>query len=602
MLATISFLVLLLVLLPLAAATIVPLLGRFARRVALWVALVHLGLTAAVVMSAIGVLKDRDHTKYGIPEGEWTLVRPAFVPGHPSDVGHRTTWTLLSLTGTGTPSDKAGPNIQFYLGLDGINIWLAALASIMMLPAILVSWESIKDRPGSYYGWLLLLQGAAIGAFLSFDIILFYVFFELTLVPAFFLIGRWGLGSARRDAARKFFLYTLAGSLLTLVGLIGIVLSYPSPNGSITFSLPDLTLNVQRALYSAWLDALAGKPEQLASLQRDQTWFFLALMAGFMVKVPVWPFHTWLPSAYAEAPTGVTMLLAALLAKLGTFGIIRFVLPLTPDAAMVYGLPVVGTFAAFGIVYAALCAYDQKDIKLVIAYSSVSHLGFLVLGIFAFNTEGLSGAALHMVNHGLSTGALFALLGFLLDRYGTTQTSRYGGLMRRFPNFAVLAFFLCLASIGLPGLNNFVSEMLMLAGLFDTGNPRIHNLGLAVVAAIGILLSAWYMLTMMQRIFFNPVKEPLPIEPAPADLSRREFAAFGTLAGLCLLLGLYPQPILDTMKWDVQQLANVGRMARERVPGTPPGPPGPPPQRPIRPAPKLGPPPGIGPDPAIGGG
>jgi len=601
MIATISFLVLLLVLLPLAGAAIVPAFGRFARRVALWIAIVHLGLTAAVLMSAIGVLEDRDHTKYGIPEEEWTLVRPAFVPGHPGDVGHRTTWTLLSLAGKPTPHDKAGPNIQFYLGLDGINIWLAALASIMTIPAILVSWEAIKDRPGPYYGWLLLLQGSAIGAFLSFDVILFYVFFELTLIPAFFLIGRWGLGSARRDAARKFFLYTLAGSLLTLVGLIGIVLSYPSPDGSITFSIPDLTLNVQRALYSAYLDGLAGRPDKLAALQHDQFWFFIALMAGLMVKVPVWPFHTWLPSAYAEAPTAVTMLLAAILAKLGTFGIVRFVLPLTPDAALMYGLPVVGSLAAFGIVYAALCAYNQKDIKLVIAYSSVSHLGFLVLGIFAFNVEGLSGAVLHMVNHGLSTGALFALLGFLLDRYGTTQTSRYGGLMRRFPNFAVLAFVLCLASIGLPGLNNFVSEMLMLAGLFDTGNPRIHTLGLAIVAAIGILLSAWYMLTMMQRVFFNPVKEPIPVDPAPADVSRREFAALGTLAGLCLLLGLYPQPILETMKWDVQQLSNVNRMARDRVPGVPPAPPGPAPDRPVRPAPKLGPPPGVGPDAVIGG-
>jgi NADH-quinone oxidoreductase subunit M len=288
-------------------------------------------------------------------------------------------------------------------------------------------------------------------------------------------------------------------------------------------------------------------------------------MAGFMVKVPVWPFHTWLPSAYAEAPTGVTILLSALLAKLGTFGIVRFVLPLTPDAALLYGLPVVGTLAAFGIVYAALCAYDQKDIKLVIAYSSISHLGFLVLGIFAFNAEGLSGAVLHMINHGLSTGALFALLGFLLDRYGTTQVSRYGGLMRRFPNFAVLAFVICLASIGLPGLNNFVSEMLMLAGLYNAENPRVPHLGLAVTAAIGILLSAWYMLTMMQRVFFNPVKEPVSVEPAPADVSRREFAAFGTLAGLCLLLGLYPKPILETMRWDVQQLSTIGHMARDRA-------------------------------------
>ncbi len=571
---TISVLVLLLVMIPLASALLLALLGRYSRRAALQIAIVHLGLTAWVITLAVGVLKDRDNSKLGVPESGWTPVRPMFVPGHHEHAGDRTTWTLLSLTAGHPSAFEPGPNIQFYLGLDGINIWLAALASIMMIPAVLVSWESIKERPGAYYGWLFLLQGAAIGAFLSFDVILFYVFFELTLIPSFFLIGRWGLGSGRRDAARKFFLYTFAGSLLTLVGLIGIVLTNPNPNGSITFSLPDLSVNVYNGLSHAFQRSLGGQPDELHAKQNVQFWLFLALMAGFMVKVPVWPFHTWLPSAYAESPTGVTILLSALLAKLGTFGIIRFVLPLTPDAAMNYGLPVVGTLAAFGIVYAALCAYDQKDIKLVIAYSSVSHLGFLVLGIFAFNAEGLSGAALHMVNHGLSTGALFALLGFLLDRYGTTQIARYGGLMRRYPSFSVLAFVLCLASIGLPGLNNFVSEMLMLAGLYDTGNPRVPHLGLAVVAAIGILLSAWYMLTMMQRVFFNPVKEPVPLVTAPADVSRREFAAFGSLAGLCLLLGLYPQPILDTMKWDAQQLATIGTMARERNAGTP-GPLGP---------------------------
>jgi NADH-quinone oxidoreductase subunit M len=589
MIATISFLVLMLVLLPLAAAVLVPLFGRHARRVALWSAIVHVGLTAAVIMSAIGVLSDRDYTKFGVPEDQWTLIRPAFVPGHHPDTGHRTTWTLLSLAATPTPPNRAGPDIQFYLGLDGINIWLAALASVMMIPAILMSWEAIHERPGSYYGWLFLLQTGAIGAFLSFDVILFYVFFELTLIPAFFLIGRWGLGSGRRDAARKFFLYTLAGSLLTLIGIIGIVLTNPNADGTITFSLPDLTLNVQRGLYLASIDHISGNPEKLAAMQSTQFWFFIALMAGFMVKVPVWPFHTWLPGAYAESPTGVTILLSALLAKLGTLGIVRFVLPLTPDAAVSYGLPVIGTLAAFGIVYGALCAYDQKDIKLVVAYSSISHLGFLVLGIFAFNAEGLSGAVLHMVNHGLSTGALFAMLGFLLDRYGTTQTVRYGGLMGRYPNFAVLAFVLLLASIGLPGLNNFVSEMLMLAGLFDASNPRIHHLGLAVVAAVGILLSAWYILTMMQKVFFNPLKEPDLVTPEPKDVSRREFAALGSLAGLCLFLGLYPQPILDAMKWDVQQLSTIGKMARDRVAGLPAVPETPPPGVP-RPDARPGPP------------
>jgi NADH-quinone oxidoreductase subunit M len=497
------------------------------------------------------------------------VVRPILVPGAGGESSHRTTWTLLGLPVPTTSAAKAGPSIQFYLGIDGINIWLAVLASVMLVPSILVSWESVTDSPGAYYGWLFVLQGGAIGAFLSFDVILFYVFFELTLIPAFFLIGRWGLGSGRRDAARKFFLYTLAGSFLTLIGVIGIVLTNPTPDGQITFSLPDLTLSVNKRLEQAFLESQAGRPKKLVELQNQQSWFFIALMAGFMVKVPVWPFHTWLPSAYGEAPTGVAILLASLLAKLGTFGILRFVLPLTPDAAVLYGLPVVGAVAAFGIVYAALCAYDQRDMKLVIAYSSISHLGFLVLGLFAFNNESLSGAVLHMVNHGLSTGALFALLGFLIDRYGTTQVSCFGGLIGRFPNFALFSFVICLASIGLPGLNNFVSEMLMLAGLYDTGNSQIRSPGLAIVAAFGILLSAWYILTLLQMVFFNALKEPVAKHSATTDVNRREFVVFGSLAALCLLLGLYPQPVLDIMKWDVQQVSSIGAMARARVSGTP---------------------------------
>jgi len=591
--ATISFLVLLLVLVPLASAVVVPLFGRFARRVALWLAILHLGLTAAVIIPAVPVLRDRDLTVRGMP------LEPVFVPGSQEGASDHTMWTLLSLASEPTAHGKVGPNIQLFLGVDGVNIWLVALASLILIPAILVSWESITERPGAFYGLMFLLQGAAIGAFLSFDVILFYVFFELTLIPAFFLIGRWGIGSGRRDAARKFFLYTLAGSLLTLIGVIGVVLTNPTPDGVITFALPDLVLSVQNRLGRAFFESQTGHPERLIALQNQQFWFFLALMAGFMVKVPIWPFHTWLPAAYGESPTGVTILLAALLAKLGTFGILRFVLPLTPDAAILYGLPVIGSFAAFGIIYAALCAYDQKDMKLVIAYSSISHLGFLVLGLFAFNTEGLSGAVLHMVNHGLTTGALFALLGFLLDRYRTTRVSQFGGLMARFPNYAVLAFVLFLASIGLPGLNNFVSEMLMLAGLYNADNPRVHYLGLAVVAAIGILLSAWYILTLLQKVFFNPVKEPESMVAAPADVSRREFATLGSLAALCLFLGLYPQPILDTMKWDVHQLTTIGNMARARVMGGPltdvPAP-----REPAGPPPKMGQPKGGGAPPVKG--
>jgi NADH-quinone oxidoreductase subunit M len=564
-------LVLVVVLLPLVSAAILPMFGRSARRFALWIALLHVMLTAWLAGSTLPALNLRSEQLSPPSPAEVAKFEPKAVPGDPAGKNgesHRTKWNLLTLSPT--PANKSGPNIQFYLGVDGINLWLAALASLMMIPAILVSWESVKDKPGAFYGWMFLLQAGAIGAFLSFDVILFYVFFELTLIPSFFLIGRWGVGSGRRDAARKFFLYTLAGSLLTLIGIIGVVLTNPSPEtGQITFSLPDLMRNVEYWLKIAGDEARAGHPEKLSSLHITQFWLFLALMSGFMVKVPVWPFHTWLPSAYGEAPIGVTILLSALLAKLGTFGILRFVLPLTPDAAISYGLPAIGTLAAFGIVYAAFCAYDQKDIKLIFAYSSVSHLGFLVLGIFAFNAEGVSGAVLHMVNHGLTTGALFALLAFLLDRYRTTQANHYGGLMGRFPVFATLAFVLCLASIGLPGLNNFISEMLMLAGLFNADNPGIHRMGLAVVATFGILLSACYILTMLQKVFFNPRKEPVPVatDAVPGDVNGREFATLGVLAALCLLLGLLPQTVLDSMRYEVQQLTTIGERARARVRG-----------------------------------
>ena len=658
--AVLRIVVLLLVLVPLVSAAVLPLLGTLARRVALTIALVHLGLTAAAVTIAIPALDyRRDQEARSSGADVLQRFRPEFVPGDPGGRDHaeradaRTDWTLFRLSAGEAKPGRPGPNVQLFLGVDGLNLWLLALAAIMLPPVILISWESVTERPGAFYGWLFLLQAGLIGCFLSFDVILFYAFFELTLIPAFFLIGRWGVGSGRRDAARKFFLYTLAGSLLTLLGVIGVVVTNPTPlnpktglrmsravdreegppvpgrapsnwivaqRGPVTFSLPDLMGNVQ-----VWADAevtgreavaiaeaelatvkqgkatpaqVTGSEGRLEAAKRalaeveqirarnvtTQFWLFIALMAGFMVKVPIWPFHTWLPGAYGEAPAGVAVLLSAVMAKLGTFGILRLVLPLVPDAAIQYGLPVIGVLAAFGIVYAALCAYASKDIKLVIAYSSVSHLGFLVLGLFAFNKEGLSGSVLHMVNHGLSTGALFAALGFLMDRYRTTEQSKFGGLMGRFPNYAILVFVLCLASVGLPGLNNFVSEMMMMAGLFDARNPGANRLGLATVAAFGIFLSAWYTFTVLKRVFFSPHKEPAPAVDRVRDVSNREFWAFGSLAILCLVLGLFPQPLIDTMKADVRVLSVIGDRARARVEGVPyvfvddePAPPPPPP-------------------------
>jgi NADH-quinone oxidoreductase subunit M len=542
-----------------------------------------------------------------------------YVPGDPAAAAdpdaqeHVTTWSLLTLADTGRNVPPAA--VQFYVGLDGLNVWLVLLTSLMTLAAIVLSWDAATDRPGGFFAWLFVLQTGVIGAFVSFDVILFYVFFELTLIPTFFLIGGWGVGGGRRDAARKFFLYTLFGSLLSLTGLVGLVLTNPTPvfpppiddrptaagrlpgpdhlplptEGPVTFSIPQLMQNA-----GVWADVRSFPPwyyevraneaarekndarredfqAKRAAAQEDwdrrqavQAWLFVALMAGFAVKLPIVPFHTWLPAAYAESPTAVVMLLSAVLSKLGAFGILRLVLPLAPDPALQYGLPVFGALGAVGIVYGALCAFAQRDLKLLVAYSSVSHLGLLVLGLFAFNAEGLTGAALHMVNHGLTTGALFGLLGFLAHRYKTLDVTQYGGLIARFPGWAFLVFFFTLATVGLPGLCNFVGEMLMLAGLFDPAYAGAGGYGLAAAAVAGLFLGAWYTLTMVRRVLFGPVREPAAAGPVKG-LTGRERVAFVLLAVPCLALGVYPQPVIDTIKSDVNLVAEAGRRARVRA-------------------------------------
>jgi NADH-quinone oxidoreductase subunit M len=611
--------------------------GRNPRRFAVWFSVAHLGLTAVLVGGVSVQLTHRgDPVGMGAPRFHADPgFKPIAVPGDPgfgdaNSQAHETAWGLLPL-GPRPGPDIPPPEVQFYFGLDGLNVWLVGLASLMTLVAVLVSWDPVTERPGGYYGWLFALQAGIIGALTAFDVILFYVCFELTLVPTFFLIGSWGVGGGRRDAARKFFLYTLFGGLLTLTGLVGIVLTNPTPlhptsvnakplygpvptpygpvsprEGPITFSAPRLMQNVEAWALSKWFQAgfarvregtAAGRLEdakaratgpddpavqraeadlRAAERRRTETvaewdrhrviqaWLFVALVAGFAVKVPIVPFHTWLPAAYAEAPTAVTMLLTALLAKLGTYGLVRFALPLSPDAALAYGLPVLGTLGAVGIVYAAMCAYAQRDLKLLVAYSSLSHLGFLVVGLFSFNKEGVTGAVLHMVNHGLATGTLFALLGFLAVRYRTLDMNQYGGLWGKFPGYAFFAFLICLASIGLPGLNNFVSEMLMLAGLFDPALTRSLGYGLAVAAAFGILLSAWYTLTMLRRVFFGPLREPPGAVGVVRGPDGRETVAYALPAALCVALGVCPQPVLDTMRADAEVVALFGDHARRK--------------------------------------
>jgi len=413
-----------------------------------------------------------------------------------------------------------------------------------MVSSVLVSWESIRTQACEFYACLLLLETGLLGAFCAFDLLLFYVFFEVTLIPLFFLIGIWG-GPQRQYAAYKFFLYTLSGSVLTLVGLIALVLCVLSRNETLAtpFSIPELARQLSGE------DAL---PYHL------QCWIFLGLSAGFVIKVPLFPFHTWLPLAHTEAPTAGSVILAGVLLKLGTYGFLRLCLPLLPGATLHLGVPLVATMAVIGIVYGAFCSLAQLDIKKLVAYSSVSHLGFCMLGMFALNAEGISGSVLQMVNHGLSTGALFLLVGMLYDRYHTRMMPDLGGLASRLPLLACGMVFICLSSVGLPGLNGFVGEMLSLIGMF-----KFHA-AYAVVGTTGIILGAWYLLTMLQRSFFGPLKEPDVHGEPIGDLNGRELAALLPIAALCLWIGVYPKPVLDVIRPDVQAVARIYEKQTDR--------------------------------------
>lgn len=423
--------------------------------------------------------------------------------------------------------------LEFYVGMDGISLLLVVLTALLTVAAVLISWDRIRDRQTEFYALMLALETGLIGAFCSFDLILFYVFFEFTLIPLFFLVGMWG-GADRRRAARRFFIYTLFASLVTLVGLVALIMTAAGRYGlEAPSSIPDLAA------------ALAADPLPYSL----QVGLFLAIAFGFMVKVPLVPFHTWQPLAYVEAPTGVSVLLAGVVMKLGTYGFLRLCLPLLPDATERVGVPLIATLSVAGILYGALCALAQRDMKRLVAYSSISHIGFCVLGLFALNAEGISGGVLQMVNHGLSTGALFLLVGMVYDRYRTRMLTRLGGLADRLPLLAVCMVFICLSSVGLPGLNNFIGEFLSLAGMF-AARPLY-----AVIGALGVVLGAWYTLWMLQRGFFGPLREPDRPGVEIRDLRLREAVILAPLMALCLWIGVYPQPLLDLIRPDVERVA-----------------------------------------------
>jgi NADH-quinone oxidoreductase subunit M len=495
--------------------------------------------------------------------------------------------TRYTLVPFGDGSGASG--IQFYVGVDGINVWLVLLTALLMVTAVLVSWHAITERVNEFFAWMLLLQMAMEGVFLAFDMVLFYVFFELTLVPLFFVIGIWG-GPQRQYAARKFFIYTLAGSLITFLGVLGVVLALALPEGSrgrLTFAIPELVQLVgrqnrelprdvaereQAAAAAKGADAQATARE-LARQARDrldlwrriQFWVFIALAVGFAIKVPLVPFHTWLPLAHVEAPTAGSVILAGVLLKIGSYGFLRLCVPLAPDASLSLGAPLVGTLAVIGILYGSFCALAQDDIKRLVAYSSVSHLGYCMLGMFALNEVGLSGSLLQMINHGLSTGALFLLVGMLYERYHTRKMADYGGMGARLHLLAVFWFFIAMTSIGLPGLNGFVSELLVMMGMYQFQSARVYGPTLAVLAAGGVVLGAWYMLTLLLRVFMGPVREPQHGgHGLVRDLDLRELATLVPIAVACVFLGIYPRVFIDTATPDLRVVARIAAEARER--------------------------------------
>ena len=448
-------------------------------------------------------------------------------------------------------------NIQLSIGLDGLSLWLFGLSALLSITSVLVSWESIQEKPGTFYALLLLLETGMLGVFCARDIILFYIFFEFTLIPLFFLIGIWG-SEDRRYAAGKFFLYTLAGSLLTFLGLMTIVLCVYVKTQVLTFSIAALT------------DAFTANPLP-AWLERG---IFLALFAGFAIKVPLFPFHTWLPLAHVQAPTAGSVILAGILLKIGTYGFLRFSMPMLPDATAFFAPWMLG-LAVVGIIYGALVALAQSDMKRLIAYSSVSHLGFCMLGLFAFNKPAMQGAVLQMINHGLSTGGLFALVGMIYERYHTREISHLGGLARTLP---VLSFFLVLftfSSIGLPGLNGFAGEFPVLLGMFQRawlGVPPHLALAyktMAVLSVFGVVLGAWYMLWLVERVLFGPVHAAAhghggAHHAKVPDMKLREFFALAPLAVLLFWIGLAPGMFFDRMNPAVDRIVQTTSRAFEQ--------------------------------------
>ncbi|MBI2988477.1 MAG: NADH-quinone oxidoreductase subunit M [Deltaproteobacteria bacterium] len=425
--------------------------------------------------------------------------------------------------------------IDYFVGIDGLSLFLVLLTAFLGPIVILASW-TISERVKEYLFFMLILESGMLGAFMALDLFLFYVFWEIMLVPMYFLIGVWG-GPRRIYAALKFVLYTMAGSLLMLVAIIYLATRNAQVTQVLTFDL--------LRLYN------------LSLPYEEQIWLFLAFALSFAIKVPLFPFHTWLPDAHVEAPTAGSVILAGVLLKMGTYGFLRFAIPLFPEAALA-AAPFIIALAVIGIVYGAMVAMMQADLKKLVAYSSVSHLGFVMLGLFAFNLQGIQGAIYQMLNHGLSTGALFLIVGMIYERRHTRMIADFGGLWKQLPIFSSFFLVVTLSSIGLPGLNGFVGEFLILLGSFRDSPWWTAG------AATGVVLGAIYMLWMFRRVIYGPLDRPE--NQKLNDLGMREIVMLIPILALILIMGVYPRPFLNRMKPAVELIIQRMESKREAIP------------------------------------
>jgi NADH-quinone oxidoreductase subunit M len=431
---------------------------------------------------------------------------------------------------------------RYEFGIDGMAMLLVLLTTLLGFLSFLSSWSAIDTREKEYYVFMLLLQTGMLGVFMAMDFFLFYVFWEVMLVPMYFLIGIWG-GPRRLYAAIKFFLYTLVGSVLMLLGILA--LYFYNSSGLLGWG----GLGNERTFFIPQFHEISGAiPPDL------QFWVFLVFFVGFAIKVPMFPFHTWLPDAHVEAPTAGSVILAGVLLKMGTYGFVRFSLPILPDATIQL-LPWMAGLSIVGIIYGALVAMAQKDMKKLVAYSSVSHLGFVMLGVFALNAAGLNGGILQMINHGLSTGALFLLVGVIYERTHTRMIADYGGISSVMPKYATIFMIITMSSIGLPVLNGFIGEFTILVGAFN----RVW--WWALMGAIGIVLGAAYMLWMYQRVFFGKVSNQK--NESLQDLSGREMFYLVPIVVLCFWIGIYPKPFFDVLEKPVEYVVSKIEMAED---------------------------------------